>query len=355
MPGLIPTDSRADLVTASPSEDPPTPGPSSPLRPFEPGVDDAAWDDLVRRSVNGTFLHTRQFLSYHGERFADRSLVLDEGSGLRAVLPAALDPSDRDLVVSHPGITFGGLVHDGSVRGEEMLALLSGAAEHYRGQGAHTFRYKVVPSLFHRSPAADDLYALYRLGATRYRCDLSAILDVERRLPLGRSRHKPARAARNRGVEARWGWGAGSAFWALLGEVLSERHGATPVHSLEEIQILASRFPDEIRLVTAWTEGELVAGAVMFCMSPVMHLQYSASSALGRKVGGTDVVIEEGIARARDEGYRHYDFGTCSEDQGRVLNNGLYEFKLSFGAGSTVFEHYALALSPRAPSGLMPI
>ena len=314
------------------------------VRPFVPGADDAAWDELVGRSVNGTFLHTRRFLSYHGDRFEDRSLVLEDSSGLRAVFPAALDRTDPTVVMSHPGITFGGLVHDGSVRGDGMIEVLQEAAEKYRDLGVRVIRYKAVPTIFHRSPAADDLYALFRMGATRFRCDLAATLDLDRRLPLGRSRQKPARAARNRGVEARWGWEAGPGFWDLLGEVLSRRHGATPVHTHEEIQLLASRFPDEIRLVTAWVEGELVAGAVMFCMFPVMHLQYSASSELGRKVGGTDVVIEAGIAAACSAGYRHYDFGTCSEEEGWALNTSLYEFKLSFGAGSAAFEHYAVVL-----------
>jgi hypothetical protein len=36
----------------------------------------AAWDDLVARSVNGTMLHTRRYLSYHGDRFRDRSLLI---------------------------------------------------------------------------------------------------------------------------------------------------------------------------------------------------------------------------------------------------------------------------------------
>lgn len=337
-------DARRDAVDVGAPPDHGGPGAGWSVRPFVPGVDDAAWDELVGRSVNGTFLHTRRFLSYHGDRFEDRSLVVEDGSGLRAVLPAALDPTDPTVVVSHPGITFGGVVHDGSVRGEDMIGVLQAAVGHYRGRAVRAVRYKAVPTLFHRSTAADDLYALFRLGSTRYRCDLAATLDLERRLPLGRSRQKPARAARNRGVEARWGWEAGPEFWDLLEEVLAQRHAAAPVHSLDEMQLLVSRFPDEIRLVTAWTGGELVAGAVMFCMYPVMHLQYSASSALGRKVGGTDVVIEAGIALARSAGYRHYDFGTCSEEEGWALNSSLYDFKLSFGAGSTAFEHYAVIL-----------
>lgn len=314
------------------------------VRPFRPGADDAAWDLLVAGSVNGTMLHTRRFLSYHASRFADRSLVAEDASGLRAVLPAALDLDHPSVVVSHPGVTFGGVVHDGSVRGNEMIHLLAVAADFYRTQGARALRYKAVPQIFHQSPAADDLYALFRLGATRVRCDLSATIDLERRLPLGRSRIKPARAARNRGVVIRWGWEVGARFWDLLGDVLGDRHGVTPVHTVDEIYLLAGRFPDEIRLVTAWLDEELVAGGVMFCMYPVMHLQYSASSPLGRKAGGTDVVVEAGLKAAISDRYRYYDFGISTEQEGRLLNASLHDFKLSFGAGSAAFEHYEVPL-----------
>jgi len=66
------------------------------------------WDDLVRRSCNGTFLHTRRFLSYHRDRFADRSLVLYGRRGrVAGVFPAAVSPADRETIVSHPSITGG--------------------------------------------------------------------------------------------------------------------------------------------------------------------------------------------------------------------------------------------------------
>ena len=84
--------------------------------------DAAAWDDLVARSVNGTILHTRRFLAYHGSRFRDRSLVVTKSNGkLAGVLPAAEDPVDQSVVTSHPGLTYGGLVHDGTLYGGPLI------------------------------------------------------------------------------------------------------------------------------------------------------------------------------------------------------------------------------------------
>ena len=37
-----------------------------------------AWDELVDGAPMGTLLHTRRFLSYHGDRFNDRSLVVQD-------------------------------------------------------------------------------------------------------------------------------------------------------------------------------------------------------------------------------------------------------------------------------------
>ena len=53
-----------------------------------------AWDRLVETAPMATFLHTRRFLSYHGDRFKDASVLLfDQNGAARAVLPAALDPA----------------------------------------------------------------------------------------------------------------------------------------------------------------------------------------------------------------------------------------------------------------------
>ena len=90
-------------------------------RPYT-AEDAEAWDDLVARSVNGTMLHTRRFLGYHGDRFRDRSLVITKSNGkLCGVLPAAEDPADAALVSSHPGLTYGGLVHDGTLYGGPLI------------------------------------------------------------------------------------------------------------------------------------------------------------------------------------------------------------------------------------------
>ena len=308
------------------------------------------WDDLVRRSCNGTFLHTRRFLSYHGDRFADRSLMLHDRRGrVTGVFPAAVSPADRETIVSHPGLTYGGLVHDGSVRGASMIVALHEIAGHYRRLGYRRLRYKAVPAIYHSIPADDDLYALFRLGARCDRSDLSATIDLSHRGRVSQRRIRSRRAAEAEGVSIHDSWDEIEEFWGILEANLTQRHGASPAHSVADIRLLHNRFPDEITLITARVGQLLAGGAVLFATGPVLHMQYTAATDRGRAACTTDLVMECGIELARRGGRRYFDFGISTLSEGWFLNESLYQFKTSFGAGGVTYDHYELDLQ-RPPS-----
>ena len=307
--------------------------------------DTEAWEDLVGRSCNGTFMHTRRFLSYHGNKFRDRSLLLQDRHGsVVGVFPAAESPADHQMVISHPGLSYGGVVHDGSVRGASMIGALDGISRHYRRLGYRKLRYKAVPAIYHSTPAEDDCYALFRLGARRYRSDLSATIDLSNRGPVTQRRERSRRRALAEGVFTEDNWGEVAAFWRVLELNLARRHGAAPVHSLDEMQTLHDRFPEEILLIAARISGELVGGAVLFAAGPVLHMQYTATTERGRSASATDLVMEQAIEVGAKRGCRFFDFGVCTLDEGRALDQDLYRFKVSFGAGGVIYDHYELDL-----------
>jgi len=314
------------------------------IRSYEP-ADAGTWEELVDRSCNGTFLHTRRFVSYHGPRFGDRSLVLEDRRGrVVAVFPAAQSPADDQMVISHPGLSYGGVIHDGSVRGASMIGALEGICQHYRSLGYRKLRYKAVPAIYHVTPAADDLYALFRLGARRYRSDLSATIDLSGRGRVTPRRARSYRQALAAGVFTAETWDEIAAFWRVLELNLARRHGAAPVHSLDEIQMLHDRFPEDILLIVAWISGELVGGTVLFAAGPVLHMQYTATTERGRGASATDLIMEQAIELAAKRGCRFFDFGVSTENEGRDINQDLYRFKVSFGAGGVIYDHYELDL-----------
>lgn len=303
------------------------------------------WDQFVAESSNGTFLHSRRFLSYHGTRFEDVSLLAhDSKDRLVGVLPAAVNPRDHTEVVSHPGITYGGLIHARKLGGGDVLRALEVILEQYRRQGFRRFLYLPVPRVFQAVPSEDDLYALFRLGAHRYRCDLSAVIDLARRPPVSKRRARRLKEAAELGVTVRRDLEELDAYWGILAENLAERHGKSPVHSLGQMRDLAGRFPDEIALASGHLDSEVVAGAVLFTTGAVVHTQYLASSTRGRASAALDLVLRDCIEHAAAEGKRYFSLGTSTVQDGLVLNEGLHTFKTRFGAGGLVHEGYSIAL-----------
>ncbi len=306
--------------------------------------DAETWDTLCDGSLNATFLHKRLFTSYHGDRFEDKSLVIELDGKPVGVLPAARHLRDPKTVISHPGLTYGGIVHGQSLTGQRMLDALVGVAEHYKAKGFERFIYKPVPHIYHRSPAQDDLYGLFRLGAVRMRCDLSVAIDLGARLkPSSRRRRSFKKASKLIKIESENQ--NLPAFWDVVSDNLKRKHGASPVHSLDEITMLADRFPNEIQLYSGSCNDALAAGVLVFKTPTVWHAQYIASSAAGYETNALDAVFENIIQEAAGASMRFFDFGICNENNGLILNDDLYRFKSEFGGGGVVYEQYEIDLT----------
>lgn len=308
--------------------------------------DSSRWDEFLADAPMATLLHTRRFLSYHGERFQDVSAIIEEVErGVVGVFPAAIDPTDPRRVVSHPGATFGGLVHAGRLAGERMIEALELLRRHYAGLGFESLRYKAVPHIYQQTPAQDDLYALFRAGAVRHRCDLSCAVELAGRAQPSSRRRRGLRKANNAGVQIEESAEHVSQLWTVLEQHLAEKYDAKPVHSLAEITLLHSLFPDTVRFVVARHEGEVIAGVVLLAGPRVTRLQYAASNQVGYTLSALDAVFDYCLENAAQRGSKYFDFGTSNENEGQYLNAGLYQFKQEFGGGGVAYESYELELT----------
>lgn len=313
------------------------------VRAYTPD-DEAPWNRWVAGAANGSFLFDRGFMGYHADRFPDASLLIERDGRLLAVLPAH---RDGDGWASHRGLTFGGLVVAQPLGPQATLEALQAVRAHGRGQGWPALLYKTVPLIYHRLPCEDDRWALWRLGATLVRRDaLAAVGPTPMHWPPAR-RRPITRAMRERGG-LRIDWVAGDeaagawpVFWALLEAELQARHGQSPVHTLDEIRLLAGRFPANIRLGLACQGAQVLAGAVLFEGTTVSRLQYTATGEAGRRVAALDQLLEQAVVCAQAGG-RWFDFGHSHEDEGRAVNAGLAFYKASFGASTVVHDHYLL-------------
>ncbi|WP_278361723.1 GNAT family N-acetyltransferase [Stutzerimonas kunmingensis] len=295
------------------------------------------WDTAVQMARNGMFMFERAYMDYHSARFEDCSLLFyDSNQRLKALLPA----NRQDTILhSHAGLTFGGLLLMPDVSQTDVLSAFEVLLEAMPGFGVDELRYKCLPGIYHKLPSEDDRYALYRLGAERYRCDPSSCLA-----PVNVNLSSRRRRGREKAIKAGFDvrecldW---QAFWQILEANLAERHFVQPAHSQSEIVLLASRFPKAIRLFGCFREEQLMAGAVIYDSGQVAHAQYIASTFEGRKYGALDILFSA-LLETNFANHSWFDFGISSEQQGWRLNEGLISFKEGFGARTIVHEFYCL-------------
>lgn len=302
--------------------------------------DDLIWDGFVDRSKNGTFLFRRAFMDYHSDRFTDRSLMAFRDGRLVALMPASL--GSDGTIVSHGGLTYGGMVIDARTTAADALDIFKSLLEHCKAAGFSQLHYKPVPHIYHRLPAEEDLHALFLCNARLCRSDLSGTIALQDFDGFAKSKRTGVKTADNAGVVVSESLDFAS-FWALLVERLAARHGTTPTHSLAEIEILAGRFPQQIKLFVATQKSELCAGIVVFDCGNTVHTQYISSSESGRAVCAIDAIVDHLINRAYKD-RRWLDFGISTVNQGRDLNVGLSRQKEMYGARTTVYQQYLVEL-----------
>jgi hypothetical protein len=307
-----------------------------------------SWDALVRASRNGFFLFERGYLEYHADRFIDCSLCIFEENALLAVFPANRHDAE---VISHGGLTFGGIICDHRLKGSKTIEVMQAILRQYRESGVESVTYKAIPTIFHTYPVQEDLFALSVFGARLVRRDLSTAVPLKTRLEYSKGKREGLRKAAKAGITVRQTV-AYATFHEILQHVLSERHGIQPVHSPAELEKLGKAFPDQIKLYGAFLDDTMIAGSWVFLHPRVLHTQYMAGTDQGRQLGGLDVIIDHLIKTAPPH-IEYLSFGISSYDGGTKLNPGLLAQKEMFGGRGIVHDIYEVSTSARLPEGIL--
>jgi len=298
------------------------------------------WNAFVSRSKNGTFLYDRNYMDYHADRFTDCSVIFyNDDDRIIGLLPAS---RHGRTIVSHGGLTYGGVVCDTAMKAGVMLTLFDSMLETLRREGGEELIYKPSPHIFHRYPSEEDLYALYRFGARLVRRDASSAVCLQRPVPFAKGKREGVRKARRAGVEVRRSDDF-SSFFAIGQRIMRDKYNKEPVHSVEEMKLLHGRFPGTILLHGAFDGTRMLAGAIVYVCPPTLHLQYMYSSPDGQNVGALDLILEH-IISGHGTDFSYLSFGVSTEDEGRYLNEGLIHQKELFGARTVVHDFYQLEL-----------
>lgn len=300
----------------------------------------AVWDQFVRQSKNGTFLFLRDYMDYHADRFTDHSLLFFEEDQLVAIMPANIA---NECVISHGGLTFGGVLSDNRMRMALMLEVFKALLQHLELLKVKQLTYKAIPHIYHRIPAEEDLYALFAHDARLSRRDVSSTIFLPAVLGFSKGRKGCVKKGIASGLSVTQS-DEYETFMQIEEAHLLQKHSKRPVHTAAELRLLASRFPEHINLFAAYKGNTMMGGVVMYGSFQVAHAQYIAATQEGMEIGALDVVMDFLIHKHYQNGKRYFDFGISTEREGRYLNAGLISNKESFGARTTVYDFYEVIL-----------
>ena len=296
------------------------------------------WNAFVAQSKNGTFLIDRRYMDYHMERFRDFSLMFYSKDKLVAVMPAH---HDDVTLYSHCGLSYGGLILSRKISAEQVCELFRDL--NYCLREVDKFKrvvYKSVPWIYHRLPSEEPLYALTKVcGASIKSRDVASVVMLDNRLPLSQLRRRGVKKSVNAGVQV-IEESDFAPFWQLLEANLLARYQTKPVHSLDEIMLLKSRFPQNIRLFSAYCGSEIVGGTVLYIDGAVVKTQYISASETGRHIGALDFLFSSLLDRFAADGYRYFDFGTSNFKTSDDLHESLIFQKEGFGGRAVCYDTY---------------
>lgn len=296
------------------------------------------WDSFIKHAKNATFLFQRDFMDYHADRFTDFSLLVFKEETLVGVLPANIENSQLH---SHQGLSYGGLVLGEKVTFEEVLHIFKSLLSFLETEEISLLKLKLLPKIYHKLPSDEMDYLLFLLKAKLFRRDITSCVLNENPLKIESSN-------RLRGIkkgvkndllvkeEANF-----QPFWEeVLEPNLKQIHDQKPVHILEEINLLQSRFPENIKQFNVYKDGHIVAGSTIFESQTVAHAQYISANEKGRKTGGLDFLFQYLLDHFSHKKY--FDFGISNEAQGMKVNKGLLRWKESFGGRTIVHDFYEI-------------
>lgn len=154
------------------------------------------------------------------------------------------------------------------------------------------------------------------------------------------SRRSGVRKAKRAGVTVRESQDLAT-FWDILDKNLTNKYATHPVHSLEELTLLHSRFSNSIRLFMAYNDkGIAIGGTIIYEMPRVVHSQYISASPEGKRLGAIDLLFDYILNNVYANHKGFFDFGKSTEEEGKILNTTLIFQKEGFGGRGVCYDCY---------------
>lgn len=275
-------------------------------------------------------------MDYHSDRFHDFSLMIYKKKKLIALFPAN---KNGEVVYSHQGLTYGGLVYSKELKTTEYIECFVSVLNFLRQNSIKNLLIKELPFIYLENQTNNPLmYVCFKAKANLERTDLHAVVETKK-FKLSSSRKEGFKRGLKHNlkiVESE----TFEQFWKeILIPNLQTKHGVKPVHSLEEITLLKSRFKNNIRQFNVYHNDKIVGGTTIFETKNIAHCQYISGNTDKNELGSLDF-LHTYLIKEVFSNKTYFDFGTSNINKGEHINQGLDFWKSGFGARSIPQSFY---------------
>ncbi len=322
------------------------------IRLFEDGLQNE-WDSFIaQESINGNFLQSRRFLSYHPKnRFKDCSLLYyDKKNNLHALIPGALREAEgKKIFVSHPGSTYGGIVFDKKMCSAKHIQAIIDELEQYLKDAAFDGIDMRFPPGFMWKQGASLMEYLLLFNGYRESTELTTYIDYScyKEVILSNFSQGKRTNVNNclkhglvcRRLDSR---SHIDALHGLLTDNL-KKFNTKPVHSKDELwDLYNNRIPGETEILGVFDQDVLLAAGWIFLFKNmnVAHTQYLCASDECRRLSPMTFLYYSVIEYFKAVKYDYLSWGISTENHGAVINWGLTESKESFGSMHDLHRSY---------------
>tara|TARA_R110002073_G_scaffold5589_6_gene34238 strand:- start:1388 stop:2833 length:1446 start_codon:yes stop_codon:yes gene_type:complete len=303
------------------------------------------WDDFVtNKALNGTLYHTRLFLSYHKDRFEDRSIMIYDKGKLVAVFPCC---KVGNKFYSHRGSAYGGVV---VLASHYTLSRLTSILDSLYGYYDGDLYMSVTESIYFKDSSNDLLVFLLRQNCEE-EGDISLHFDVEREKNIVDSFPK----SDNKRVLLKHinGHAAGAMRFEVSDDVSDyenyyeylvktcEKNGCSPTHTLEEFLSLRTILKErQFLLLAKDSNNEILSGAYVFLINESIYYTVYLVTNYGKKNSQIFFTLYELFKLARSNNIRYVNLGACSKNGGRTILESKYKMKRDCGCAPALKHNF---------------
>lgn len=300
------------------------------------------WDELVESSINGTLFHRRDFLSYHGARFASKEkwiLFLHKNNPLAQIV-FTIDEEENEIIARSPyGGTYGGFVfqkYPSYSQGNVIAQLL---IDYLRQNKVTKFLMTPPISCCSEKPLDTFYFNLLEVGFKYINFDVSSVIVVRKDVSVESTVSQRAKRTANKAsklgivIENK---GDLIDFWQVLEKNFTKTE-INPTHTFDEFKTLMSLLPNRIYVDVAYKDNLPVAGIGFFVINKnVKSSFYLCQDPDYQQFQGLSLLVLSALKDCKREGYSFFDLGTSSANMQARQN--LFSFKENFSKVG-VFRH----------------